>query len=83
MERATPAMHPVQRAPAPWTLGAESYLLFLKLGGLPAGVYDALEAGWEDEGLGRFEGGLGGVMIVRYTDTPVGKSVFYSGDVVR
>ncbi|KAJ8112008.1 hypothetical protein OPT61_g5522 [Boeremia exigua] len=63
---------PVERAPAPWTLKAESYLLFLKLQGLPEGVYDTLEEAWEDEGMGRFEGGLGAIMIVRYTDTPVG-----------
>ena len=65
--------HPVQRVPAPWTLKAESYLLVLKLGGLPKGVYDELEAAWEDEALGRFEGGVGAVMVVRYTDTPVGR----------
>lgn len=67
-------MHPVQRVPAPWTLKAETYLLFLKLGTLPAGVYDQLEQAWGDEGSGRFEGGLGAVMVVRYTDTPVGRS---------
>lgn len=66
--------HPVQRAPAPWTLKAESYLLFLRLKEVPLGLYDALEETWEDEALGRFEGGLGAVMIVRYTDTPVGRS---------
>jgi hypothetical protein len=65
--------HPVQRVPAPWTLKAESYLLFLKLGELPKRVYAGLEAAWEDEAFGRFEGGLGAVMIVRYTDTPVGR----------
>lgn len=69
------ARHPVQRSPAPWTLSAESYLLFLKLKELPRGLYDGLEEAWGDEGLGRFEGGLGAVMIVRYTDTPVGRSI--------
>lgn len=67
--------HPVQRVPAPWTLKAESYLLFVKLNELPEGVYDRLEGAWENEALGRFAGGLGAVMIVRYTDTPVGKSI--------
>lgn len=67
--------HPVHRVPAPWTLKAESYLLFVKLSELPKGVYDRFEGAWEDEALGRFEGGLGAVMIVRYTDTPVGKSL--------
>jgi hypothetical protein len=66
--------HLVQHVPAPWTLKAESYLLFLKFGELPKGVYDGLDATWEDEALGRFEGGLGAVMILRYTDTPVGRS---------
>lgn len=69
--------HPVQRSPAPWTLKAESYLLFLKLKTLPEGLYDRLEEAWEDESMGRFEGGLGAVMIVRYTDTPVGRSIFF------
>lgn len=66
-------LHPVQRAPAPWTTRAESYLLFLKMATLPEGVYDALEEAWEDEAMGRFESGLGAVMIVRYTETPVGR----------
>lgn len=66
-------VHPVQRAPAPWTMRAESYLLLLRLKELPEGLYDELEEAWGDEGLGRFEGGLGAVMIVRYADTPVGR----------
>jgi hypothetical protein len=64
--------HPVQRAAAPWTLEAESYLLFLKLSSLPHGLYDPLEQAWADQGLGEFTGGLGAIMIVRYTSTPVG-----------
>jgi hypothetical protein len=67
------AAHPVLRSEAPWTLKAESYLLFLKLNKVPEGLYDQLEKSWGDEGLGTFEGGLGAVMIVRYTDTPVGR----------
>jgi hypothetical protein len=66
-------LHPVPRAPAPWTMRAESYLLLLRLKELPEGLYDGLEEAWQDEGLGRFEGGLGAVMIVRYADTPVGE----------
>ena len=66
-------LHPVPRAPAPWTMRAESYLLLLRLKELPEGLYDGLEEAWQDEGLGRFEGGLGAVMIVRYADTPVGR----------
>ncbi|UPX13062.1 uncharacterized protein EKO05_0003590 [Ascochyta rabiei] len=66
------AVHPVQRLPAPWVLGAESYMLFLRLRELPRGLYDGLEEAWGDDGLGTFEGGLGAVVIVRYTDTPVG-----------
>lgn len=70
---AEPEFHPVPRAKGPWTLKAESYLLFLKLGELPKGVYDPLEEAWADKGLGAFAGGLGAVMIVRYSDTPVGR----------
>lgn len=64
--------HPFHFVPSPWTLKAESYLLFLKLNNLPPGLYDPLESAWEDDGLGEFTGGLGAIMIVRYTDTPVG-----------
>ncbi|KAF1946788.1 hypothetical protein EJ02DRAFT_335040 [Clathrospora elynae] len=67
-----PEQHPVPRAKAPWKVKAESYMLFLKLNELPEGVYDPLEEAWADEGLGSFVGGLGAVMIVRYSDTPVG-----------
>lgn len=56
--------HPVQRVEAPWTLKAESYMLFLKLSSLPSGLYDPLESAWEDEGLGEFTGGLGAIVIV-------------------
>jgi len=67
-----PEQHPVPRAKAPWKLMAECYTLLLKLKDLPKGVYDPLEAAWADEGLGKFAGGLGAVIIVRYSDTPVG-----------
>jgi hypothetical protein len=67
-----PTLHPVQRVQPPWPLKAESYLLFLKMKELPKGLYDSLEKVWEGSEFGRFEGGLGAIMIVRYWDTPVG-----------
>jgi len=70
-----PSFHPVARALAPWKLTAEVYMLFHVLKGLPGGVHGELEGregGWDDEAMGRFEGGLGTVCIVRYRDTPVG-----------
>jgi hypothetical protein len=69
-----PSTHPVLRAKAPWSMKAESYLLFLNMKELPKGVYDTLEEVWENDDLGTFKGGLGAVMIVRYSDTPVGMS---------
>jgi len=73
--------HPVPRAPSPWSMRAESYLLFLTLKALPEGIYDQLEERrWgggnfseEKEKVGEFKGGVGTVMVVRYADTPVGK----------
>jgi hypothetical protein len=67
-----PEYHPVPRSKAPWTLKAESYMLFLNLKELPKGVYDSFEETWADPALGEFKGGLGAVVIIRYTDTPVG-----------
>ncbi|KAF2853613.1 hypothetical protein T440DRAFT_487492 [Plenodomus tracheiphilus IPT5] len=68
-----PGQHPVPRVEAPWMgLKAESYLLFVKLSTLPKGVYDRFEEAWGGEEMGKFEGGLGVVMIVRYSWTPVG-----------
>ena len=64
--------HPVQRAEAPWDVHAESYLLLLKLSSLPPGLYDPLESSWSDSSNGSFTGGLGTIMLVRYTSTPVG-----------
>lgn len=70
-------MHPVPRSKAPWkSLRAESYSLFLKLKELPQGTYDEFEKAWDDEGAGKFAGGLGAVIIVRYSDTPVGMCCF-------
>jgi hypothetical protein len=40
---------------------------------LPKGVYDKLEEVWQHDDFGTFKGGLGAVMIVRYSDTPVGR----------
>jgi hypothetical protein len=74
-----PSEHPVDRSLAPWSTKAESYLLFTHLAKLPAeGVYHESEAAWAGDEFGAFKGGLGGVMIVRYSDTPVGK-VFLFG----
>ncbi|KAL5113801.1 hypothetical protein ACEQ8H_008302 [Pleosporales sp. CAS-2024a] len=67
-----PHVHPVTRVKAPWPLKAETYVLFLRMKELPARVYDPLEQVWEGEDHGQFKGGLGAVMIVRYSDTPVG-----------
>jgi hypothetical protein len=69
-----PETHPVSRVKAPWTLKAESYLMFLRMKELPKGVYDGLEEVWGGDEYGKFEGGLGAIMIVRYSDTPVGMS---------
>jgi hypothetical protein len=55
-------------------LRVESYVLLLKLKELPKGVYDPLEEASAGEECGKFEGGLGAVMIIRYADTPVGRS---------
>lgn len=62
------------RSEAPWEkLKAESYSLFLKLSELPKGTYDEFEASWADEKEnGAFKGGLGAVIVVRYSETPVG-----------
>ena len=69
-----PSAHPVPVAPPPWTLKAETYMLLMRMKELPRGVYDPLEKAWENEhDVGTFEGGLGGVMIVRYSGGPVGE----------
>ncbi|KAF1968273.1 hypothetical protein BU23DRAFT_480788 [Bimuria novae-zelandiae CBS 107.79] len=64
--------HPVPFVESPWDLHAETYVLFLNLKTLPPGTYDPLEASWSDASNGTFTGGLGAIMIVRYTSTPVG-----------
>jgi hypothetical protein len=53
---------------------AESYLLFVRMQEMPKGVYDKVEEAWESDEFGTFQGGLGAVMIVRYSETPVGTS---------
>ena len=68
-----PRQSPVSLFSAPWTLKAETYVLFLKLNTLPDGVYNALEETWTDIELGQFVGGVGTIMIVRYRETPLGK----------
>ncbi|CBX97790.1 predicted protein [Plenodomus lingam JN3] len=67
-----PNTHPVPRSKAPWTLHAETYLLFVRMAALPEGVYDGAEEAWGRDEMGGFEGGFGVVMIVRYGRTPVG-----------
>ena len=62
----------MQRVEAPWTLHAECYTLLIKLSEIPAGLYDPREEAWNDESNGTFAGGVGTIMIVRYTSTPVG-----------
>jgi hypothetical protein len=64
------ARHPVQYAPAPWSLKCESYWLLLNLKTLPKGIYDPLEEPLLEHG--EFKGGLGCIIVVRYKDTPVG-----------
>lgn len=75
--------HPVQRAPAPWATKSECYWLLFNLSKLPEGIYDPLEASspelmdlGKDGKAGQFKGGLGIIMIVRYSDTPVGRFDF-------
>ena len=65
--------------PAPWATKAETYWLALYLrSGVDseAGVYAPLEASAptirDPVQAGKHVGGLGLIMIVRYTDTPVG-----------
>lgn len=70
-----PDTHPVLRVKAPWRLKAESYIMFLKLKAIPQGSYDQLQEPWGGDDYGKFERGLGAVMIVRYSDTPVGRSI--------
>lgn len=49
--------------------------MFFTLSKLPEGVYDQLEMQNVKEGNeGKFTGGLGSIMVVRYKDTPVGES---------
>jgi hypothetical protein len=47
-------------------------MLFMRLKELPKGVYDPLQEACGDKEYGEFKGGLGAVMVVRYSDTPVG-----------
>jgi hypothetical protein len=64
--------------PPPWTCKAEAWLLILTLGSkLPDGAYAPLEAGFKDfadpEHAGKFKGQIGFLMVLRYSETPVGK----------
>ncbi|KAK3115862.1 hypothetical protein LTR53_004362 [Teratosphaeriaceae sp. CCFEE 6253] len=60
-------------APAPWSTRCETYWLVLNLPSpLPLDIYDPLEATHPAMSARCFSGGIGMVMIVRYSDTPVG-----------
>lgn len=59
--------------PAPWKCRAETYWLLVKFSHpLPIGIYDALEATHPACTARQFDGGMGLISIVRYSDTPVG-----------
>lgn len=62
-------------APAPWTLKADVYSLLMWLKGpLVEDAYSPLEAAaLADSAASAYKGGLAGVQIIRYHDTPVGK----------
>lgn len=70
---------PVEIKRAPWDTKAKMYWLVLNLGAsgkFPQGLYAPLEASSpatsDPEYLGKHRGGLGLIMIVRYSDTPCG-----------
>ncbi|KAF2006776.1 hypothetical protein P154DRAFT_422340 [Amniculicola lignicola CBS 123094] len=80
-QQQTRPSHPIRLAPAPWQTKSECYWLLMTLRSLPKGIYDPLEEeaiglGTESEErkkeVGEFKGGLGIIMVVRYTSTPVG-----------
>lgn len=71
----------VKPTPAPWLCSAQVYSMYLfnkasstALRDLEAVAYSPLERGsyFASTEAGRFVGGLGALMIIRYTDTPVG-----------
>jgi hypothetical protein len=71
---------PVQVRPGPWNVKAETYWLALYLGAgadNEEGVYAPLELSSliisDAKIAGKHRGGLGLIMIVRYSDTPCGK----------
>lgn len=67
-------------AQAPWTCTAQVYSIFMQskpdksTTGLPPTAYAPLERDsfFASPEAGRYIGGLGGLMVIRYTDTPVG-----------
>ena len=74
---ASETTHPVPHRPAPWTVKADAYLMALWLPSkLPEGIYDPLEASSpafaDPKEAGEFRGGIGFIMVVRYSDTPCG-----------
>lgn len=72
----------VKKVPAPWTCRGQVYAIFFytRPGNrkvaedLPAVAFSSLEreSYFASAEAGRFCGGLGGFMVIRYTDTPVG-----------
>lgn len=79
----TPSDDPrIEKAPAPWTCTGQVYSIFFynRPGNrkfaedLSAIAFSPLErdAYFASAEAGRFCGGLGGFMVIRYTDTPVG-----------
>lgn len=63
---------PITPVPPPWALKATVYAFpFVPLGPLPTKAYSPLErTGRTTEGS--YVGGVGAIMIIRYSDTPVG-----------
>jgi len=75
---APPANVPFTVAPPPWVTRCDIYWLLFRTraGSLPADAYSPLEAAsppFSDASqAGAFKGGLGLVIIIRYSETPVG-----------
>jgi hypothetical protein len=75
---------PVRVHPGPWNAKAEAYWLAINVkAGVDTdeGVYAPLEASSpstsDPANAGKHHGGLGLIMIVRYSDTPCGKSFMF------
>lgn len=63
---------PIEHVPPPWTLTATVFALpIIPLTKLPAKAYSPLERN-STANKGNFAGLLGAILIIRYSDTPVG-----------